>query len=121
MYSDICTEDRQNYDSLRKVMEPQVRVALSTHVLNSEGTIEFIHICDEITSSLYNDNSLPLERISRIWRSTFFLRAVRFGIKRKSGNGFSLDENFITRNAYQCIELNAKNLVILIKNFEMKI
>lgn len=61
VYSDICPDDRQNYNSLVKVMEPRVRKALAAYVLGSEGTIEFIKICDEITSSLYDDNLSPLE------------------------------------------------------------
>lgn len=117
VYSDICPDDRQNYNSLEKVMQPNVREALATYVLGSEGTVEFIRICYEITSSLYDDNLAPLDRISRIWRSTFLLRAWRLHIRHAAKDGLNLDENFISRNAYQCIELNAKNLVILVRKF----
>lgn len=117
VYSDICPEDRQNFDSLRKIMRPNVREALAKYVLGSEGTIEFIRICDEITSSLYDDDLSPLERLHRIFRSTYFLRAWRHSIKQSKNNGLNLDDNFITRNAYQCVELNAKNLLILIRKF----
>lgn len=117
VYSDIAPDDRQNYNSLEKVMKPHVREALAKYVLDSEGTIEYIRICHEITSSLYDDDLSPLERISRIWRSTFFLRAWRLYIKRAAKEGLNLDDNFISGNAYQCIELNAKNLVILVKKF----
>lgn len=115
VYSDICPDDRQNYGSLEKIMQPRVREALATHILSSEGTIEYIRICQEITSSLYDDDLSPLERLSRIWRSTFFIRAWRLYTKRSVNLDF--DNNFLSRNAYQCIELNAKNLVILIKKF----
>lgn len=111
VYSDICPDDRQNFNSLNKLMEPNVRTALTNFVKDSEGTIEFIRICAEVTSSLYDDDLKPLERVFRIWRSTFFLRAWRFSVQN------SLNEHFITQNAYSCIELNAKNLIILIKKF----
>lgn len=114
VYSDICPDDRQNYNSLEKIMQSQIRKHLATFVMGSEGTIEYLRICHEITSSLYDDSLSPLERLSRIWRPLFFIRAWRLWIKRATTN---LDSNFITRNAYQCIELNAKNLVILIKKF----
>lgn len=117
VYSDICPDDRQNYNSLEKVMQPRVWEALAKYVLGSEGTIEFIRICHEVTSSLYNDDLTPLERLSRIWRSTYFLRAWRLWIKHAAERGVNLDRNFISRNAYQCIELNAKNLIILVKKF----
>lgn len=117
VYSDVCPEDRQNYDSLNRIMHTRVREALSTYVWGSEGTIEFICICDDITSSLYDENLSPLERLLRIWRSTFFIRAWWLHIKRATWTGINLDDNFISRNAHQCIELNAKNLLILVKFF----
>lgn len=111
VYTDICPDDRQNYGSLNKIMEPNVRTALADFVKDSEGTIEYIRICAEITSSLYSENLSPQERLFRIWRSTFFLRAWRINVQN------SLNQHFITQNAYSCIELNAKNLIILIKKF----
>lgn len=115
VYSDICPDDRQNFGSLQKIMEPKVRVALEKYIVDSEGTIEYIRICQEITSSLYDDNLTPLERIFLIWRPTFFLRACRLFIT--GDHTAKLSDNFITQNAYECIELNAKNLVILTKKF----
>lgn len=114
-YSDICPDDRQNFGSLKKIMEMRVRDTLKLQVLHSEGTIEFIRMCDEITSSLYDEKLSPTERLLRIWRATYFLRAWRFSITQ--ANGLSIDNNFITANCYACIELNAQNLVILIRKF----
>lgn len=117
VYSDICPDDRQNYGSLQKIMQPKVRQALFDHVIGSEGTIEYIRLCHEITSSLYDNDLPPLERIFRIWRATFFLRACRLFLVRSNENceKFEVSQNFITQNAYACIELNAKNLIILMK------
>lgn len=117
VYSDICPDDRQNYDSLRKIMEPKVGVAMEEHIIGSEGTIEYIRICHEITSSLYDDDLSPLSRIFQIWRSTFFLRACRLFITQSTDKNIKLSENFISSNAYMCIELNAKNLIIITKHF----
>lgn len=115
VYSDICPDDRQNFDSLRRVMQPKVRDALAKYIIGSEGTIEYIRLCHEITSSLVDANMPPLKRLFSLWRSTFFLRAWRLFI-RESDN-LDLDNNFITANAYACIELNAQNLMILMKKF----
>lgn len=115
VYHDICPDDRQNYNSLKKVMQPIVREALVKNVPDSEATVEYIRICHEVTSSLYDDHLSPSERLSRIWRSTFFLRAWRLSVQRT--NALNISDNFITQNTYQCIELNAKNLTILVKKF----
>lgn len=115
VYHDICPDDRQNFNSLKKIMQPITREALAKIVPDSEATVEYIRICDEITSSLYDDNLSPLERLSLIWRSTFFLRAWRLNVQQ--ANALKISDNFITQNTYQCIELNAKNLTILVKKF----
>lgn len=113
VYSDICPNDRQNFASVKKIVEPKVREILASKVIDSDGTIEYIRICDEVISSLYDENLTPLERIFRIWRATYFLRAWRLFIVQS--DYLNLDSNFITANAYACIELNAQNLLILIK------
>lgn len=114
-YSVICPDDRQNYDSLVRIMQPRVKEALSKYVIGSEATIEYIRICSEVTSSLYEDNLQPIDRLFRLWRSTYFLRAWRLFIGNAETGKIS--SNFITRNAYACVELNAQNLVLLIKKF----
>lgn len=117
VYSVICPDDRQNYDSLKKIMQPNIREALAKHVIDSEGTIEYMRICYEITSSLYEDDLPPLDRIFRIMRSTFFLRAWRLSITRSADDNLNISDSFITSNAYACIELNARNLIILTRKF----
>lgn len=80
VYSDICPDDRQYHDSLKKIMQSNVREALIEHIIDSEATIEYIQICSEITSSLYQEDLSPIERIIRIWRTTFFLRVWRMSV-----------------------------------------
>lgn len=115
VYSDICPDDRQNFGSLSKIMDPRVRKALAEHIVDSEATIEYIRICSDITTSLYKVDLPPLERIFLSWRVTYFLRAWRIFITQTEG--LTLENNFITTNAYSCIELNSQNLVTLIKKF----
>lgn len=72
---DICPDDRQNFGSLEKIMAQRVSDALKTHVRGCEGTLVYIKLCANITSSLCDDNIQPLDRIYRIWFATYFLRA----------------------------------------------
>lgn len=117
VYSDICPDDQQNFDSLRKIMQPQVNSMLAQHVFDSEGTIEYIRICHQTTSSLYEQGLSPNERVLRLWRTTSFLRAWRQSISSFPAGSGGISEHFITPNAYACIELNARNLLLLIKRF----
>lgn len=140
---DICPDDRQNYESLRKVMQPRVLEALNEHVPDSEATVMYLKLCQNVTSAFLDPTLTPLERLNRMWFSIFFLRIWRnwlstFAqkntksreekIKRKqkenddnsgsdSRNKYHEAENCITENAYTCIELNGHSLIQLIMKF----
>lgn len=108
VYSDICPDDRQNFESLKKVMSPRVWNALTENIIDSEATIEYIKMCSDITNSLYSDDLPPLERLFLSWRATYFLRAWRNFVTQTIG--LTLENNFITTNAYGCIELNSQSV-----------
>ena len=48
-----------------------------------------------------------------MWKTVFFLRIWRSWL---SGNGYDLKEQFITENAYTCIELNSHMLLNVVFN-----
>lgn len=54
----------------------------------------------------------PLERVKKAWFSVFFMRYWRQWIMLSPND--SLGDNFITLNAYICIELNAHSIVIFL-------
>lgn len=112
---DVFPSDRQNFHSFEKIVKDQVLDALKDHVNQSEGTIYYLKMCRCITSSYLDFKLTPTERILRIWRGIFFLRIWRQFIK--SSPHYTLQENFITTNAYRCIEINARNLIFLVKKF----
>lgn len=55
------------------------------------------------------------ERIYKIWFSLFCLRIWRTWLKNKKE--YTIGNNFITTNYYNCIELNAHSLITLIIRF----
>lgn len=112
--NDVNPTDRMNFLSFRKIVDKRVIEALK-HIPNSEGTIQYLHICDDVTSSFLKLDMTPSERLLRMWRSVFFLRIWRKFIL--SSKSYTLGDNFITTNAYTCIEINARNLFALIKKF----
>lgn len=116
---DICPSDRQNFRSLEKVMQQKVYEALQKHIIDSEGTIMYFKICENMISSVIDDHLLPLERIQRIWHATFFMRAWRIWLSTSSAvaSDYKLKDNFISDNAYACLEINAHNLIRIVRKF----
>lgn len=112
---DIDPKDRQNYAAYEKITSERVRNALCKHVVGSEGTIKYLEKCHQITSSFMQYDLMPLERVYRIFNAVFFLRIWKSWIM--SSCAYKLNENFITPNSYKCVEINAMNLVSLIKYF----
>lgn len=111
--SDIYPEDRQNYGSVEKLLNPKVSVALENHVPNSEGTVMYIDLCKRIGSSFMQEELSPIERVYNMWYCVYFIRCWRKHIRSKA-NPYTLLQNFISPNAYMCVEINAHGLVELI-------
>ncbi|XP_031620752.1 uncharacterized protein LOC116339177 [Contarinia nasturtii] len=111
-YFTVCPNDRQNFKSLEKCMNIRTRNALLKYVPDSDATAFYLQICHQITSSFMDYNLMPLQRVELIFHSVFFLRAWRQWI---SSSEYSLEHNFITRNAYLCTEINAENLLRMIR------
>lgn len=113
IYTDIAPEDRQNFESLEKIMENRVLEALDKFVVGSKGTIMYLKLCKEIISSFLDDGVNPIDRVYRIWHSVYFIRCWRKYIQ-SAENDHTLGNNFISSNLYACIEINAHALVYTI-------
>lgn len=111
VHSDIYPEDRQNFKALEKIMHERVIQTLESHVPHCNATVAYLKLCKQITSSFIEENLNPIERIYRIWNSLYFLRCWRQSIQKSKHQ--TLTENFISSNAYMCIEINAHALVQL--------
>lgn len=111
VWTDICPQDRQNYGSLEKIMHERVLQALQNSIIDSEATVMFLQMCEQITSSFIDQQMKPSLRIYNIWHALYFLRAWRKWIKSSK---YSVTDNFISHNAYSCIEINAHALILSI-------
>lgn len=112
--SDVSPVDKQNYKSMQKCMNIRTRNALRKYIPDSEGTEFFLKLCDEVTISLMDHDITPHERIEKIFHVVFFLRIWRKYILKSN---YTVGENFITPNAHLCVEINARNLLKLIRIF----
>lgn len=113
--SNICPKDRQNYNSFLKMVCTRTRNALDEYIVDSQATVMFLKICDQITSAFTNFSLKPLERIYLMFHSIYVLRIWRNFIK--CSKEYSLTKNFITLNAYSCVEINGQTLIDLIIKF----
>lgn len=113
--SDILPEDKQNFCSFQKVTEDRVLNSLEHNVINSEATILYLKLSKDIVSAFMEFDMKPLDRVYKIWHSLYIIRAWRTWIKKSSK--FTLAKNFISSNAFKCVEINAYCLLNLIKIF----
>lgn len=116
--TDAYPEDRQNFQSLEKIMNDRVLAALKEHIVDSEGTIRYIELCRDITSAYLDENISASERIFRIWKSIYFLRCWRKWVQ--DTKTCTLANNFISLNAYTCVEINGHALNELIVQLRSK-
>lgn len=110
---DICPKDRQNFSSFEKICLERVSNALAIHVPGSKGTIKYLKLAHDVTSSYMDYDLKPTERIFRIWRALYLIRIWREHIL--SHKTHTLGDRFITSNAFKCIEINARSLIAIIR------
>lgn len=111
-------KDKMNYRTAQKVHSEKVTNLLSEHVINSDGTALFLDMIREVTEAFTRPDLTPLQRVKMVWKWVFFSRWWRSWIEEH--DGYNLKNNFITSNAYACIELNAHALIQLIIYFRDK-
>ena len=105
---DIDHKDRQNYDAAMHITSPDVLQMLS-EIPDAQGTYIYLEIMRCVMDS-YLDKSLDVTtRIHKAWYAVFFVRYWRQWLLLNKE--YCLSVNFITSNAYKCIELNAHSIV----------
>ena len=103
---DIDHKDKQNFDAVLHII-----CASQYHdqLPNAIATKQYIHLIESIIDAFLDEGLKPLERIQKIWYVAFFVRYWRQWIIQHKD--YTLTDNFITPNAYMCIELNAHALI----------
>ena len=109
---DVDCRDKQNFDSVLRITSSSVMAQIS-QIPDAKGTYVYLKALKAVLDSYLNKELHPLDRISSIWYAVFFFRYWRQWLL--SVPSYSLGNNFITRNAYLCIELNAHALIIFMR------
>lgn len=112
--SDVSPEDRQNFASFQKITTTRVLNVLKVYVQESRGTVKYLKLCHDVVSSYMDFDMTPIDRIIRNWSAAYFFRIWKEYIRNSK---YRMDEKFITHNAFKCIEVNSRNLLILIRKF----
>lgn len=105
-------KDKQNYSSIEVLLSTNVELSLQK-VERSKGTLVYLWLMRNIRDAFFDKSITPLQRISLIWQTIFFLRIWRVWLNE---NGYSESDQFITQNAYVCTEINAHLLVNIVYN-----
>ena len=105
-------KDKQNYSSIEILLSEDVQKCLEK-VERSEGTLVYLCLMRNIRDAFFDKSISPLQRISLMWQTIYFLRIWRVWLNK---NGYSESDHFITQNAYVCTEINGHLLVNILFN-----
>lgn len=108
--STLNPTDRQNYKSAKRMFSPEVISLLREKIVNSDGTIQYLQVMQNINDAFMNKCLTPLQRVRKSWYSLFVVRIWREFIVSKSG--CTLKNNFLTTYCYSCIEMTVHSLVL---------
>ena len=103
---DVDHKDKQNYDACLHIM--RASQYLDT-IPDAVGTKCYIELMQCVIESYLDKSVDPLTHIEKIWYAAFFLRYWRQWIVLSPQ--YTLKNNFVTNNAYMCVELNAHALI----------
>lgn len=108
---DVNHKDKQNFDAVLHIIS-------SAHLLKripeAYGTYCYVAVIQCVVDSYLDKSLSPLARLEKIWYANFFVRYWRQWILLSEQ--YTLQQNFITSNAYLCIELNAHALITFLLN-----
>lgn len=105
---DINHKDKQNYDAVLHMTSESV-MKLLTKIPDAKGTHAYLDVVRSVIDSFLDKKLDSLTRIRKAWYAVFFVRYWRQWLLLKPD--YQLGNNFITLNAYMCIELNAHSII----------
>ncbi len=105
---DINHKDKQNYDAVLHMTSESV-MSLLKKIPDAKGTHAYLDVLRSVIDSFLDKKLDKLTRIKKAWYAVFFARYWRQWLLLKPD--YCLGNNFITPNAYMCIELNAHSLI----------
>jgi len=106
---DINHKDKQNFQAV-------INITSASHLLSkipgANATKCYVELIQHVMDGYLDKGLDPLSRIEKLWYAAFFVHYWRKWLMLNKA--FTLKDNFITCNAYMCIELNAHALIVFL-------
>lgn len=102
-------KDAMNYGRVEKICTEDVYSLFTEE--SQKATKIFLKLVTCVNDALIITSFSPEERIKKLWYAVFFCRLWRVSIELRSKQGQTLQGDFLTRNAYACLEINAHNFL----------
>lgn len=115
--SDISPFDRQNVNSFKKISSDRTLNALQKYVPDAEATVMYLKLTRKAGDAFTEEEISPLDRIHDTFRALYFFRGWRKWLETYENDQsikYDVEKNFLSQNAFTCLELNAYNLLNLI-------
>ena len=109
---DLNEKDKQHYESVMRITSTSAFDMIKKKIPDALGTYYYLEVLRCVVDSYLDKQLSPLVRVEKIWYAVFFLRCWReyIGVNKQ----YTLESNFLSQNAYMCVELNAHGLIILL-------
>ena len=115
---DLDHKDKQNFDAVMHITSKSV-IELLQRFPDAKGTMIFLVLVRCVIDSFLDKQLDMYSRIKKAWYAVFFMRYWRQWLL--SNKNYTLGNNFITSNAYKCIEINAHSLVTFLLTIRDKL
>ncbi len=103
---DVNHKDKQNFDAVLHIIRAS---HLLENISDAAGTKLYIQIIECVVEAYLNKSLDPIQRIEKMWFAVFFLRYWRQWLLLHPN--YTLANNFITNNAFRCVEFNSHALL----------
>lgn len=101
--------DKMNFKSVEKIVSPEIFEALK-RIEGSEATSLYLKALSYIIDAYIDKQHSVDQRIYKMAFAVFFFRIWKAWIKQQKQ--LKISQNFISSNAYVCIELNFHSLIV---------
>ena len=108
---DFNHRDKQSYDAVLHLTSKSMFILLS-QIPDARATGVYLEITRCVIDSYLDKELDAFGRVELAWYAVFFMRYWRHWLLLKKE--YKLSDNFITNNAYMCIELNAHSLLLFL-------
>ena len=92
-------------------------LSLLSKLPDAQGTMAFLRLMQCVVDSYLDKKLGPMVRLDKAWFAVFLVRYWRWWLFQHPH--YTLTHNVVTTNTYECIELNAHALILLLMQHDV--